>query len=127
MIEIIQNGKKAYYGTSGLKQTFTVSSDKTKKLSDLKLYKNSKENDIDDEKYYKVGTIDYIANNYGDDFSLVKTNNITFKNVTCENKNETTNWNVKISDVLKKMRVVNLSKYKDPDHPRLVEIKGDSI
>ena len=127
IIEIIQNGKKSYYGTSGLKQTFIIYGNKTKKLSDLKIYVNNEENDIDDEKNYKVGTIDYIAINYGDDFDLVKNNNITLENVKCDNKNETTNWNVKISEALKKMHIINLAKYKDPDHPRLVEIKEESI
>ena len=127
IIEIIQNGEKSYYATSGLKQTFIINSNNTKKLSELKIYVNNVENDVDDEKVYKVGTIDFIAINYGDDFALVKNNNINLKNVKCENKNETTNWNVKISNALKKMRIINLSKYKNQEHPRLVEIKEESI
>ena len=77
----------------------------------------------EDDKLYKFGTIDYIVINYGDDFAKIKTAGYEFKNVVCESTDSSLNWNLRIIEELKKFDKLDISKYVDKEHPRIVEVK----
>ena len=64
-ISLLQTGKKRFYQTSGLKQKI----DSETKRIEIKL-ENGEE--IEKEKVYKIGSIDFCVPNYGNDFKLIK-------------------------------------------------------
>ena len=126
ILSIIQVGEKAYYANSGLKQTMKVYTNGTKEFLNVSLWVDGKEVEIEDDKSYKLGTIEYIAHNYGDDFDKVKAAGYEFKNVVCENSNPSLKWNVRIIEELRKFGSIDISKYVDPEHPRIIEIKEET-
>ena len=62
-LSIIQSGEKAFYCTKGLKQVVSISSEGKKKLINATLYNGSA---IDNSKYYKILTNNFISNGGGD-------------------------------------------------------------
>lgn len=73
LFKTIEEGNKAPYSISGLQvlANYTINDDKTKKInvSEVRIDKNTI---IEDNKIYKIASIDFLISNYGDNFSLVK-------------------------------------------------------
>ena len=125
ILRIVQIGEKAYYANSGLKQKLKVYQNGTKEFLEASLWVDGKEVEIEDDKVYKFGTLDYIAINYGDDFAIIKNAGYEFQNVVCENSDPSLNWNLRMIEELRKMGDIDISKFVDPEHPRIVEIKAE--
>ena len=123
ILSVVQVGEKAYYANSGLKQKIKIYNNGTKEFLEASLWVDGKEVEIEDDKLYKFGTIDYIVINYGDDFAKIKTAGYEFKNVVCESTDSSLNWNLRIIEELKKFDKLDISKYVDKEHPRIVEVK----
>lgn len=66
----IEGGAYAFYPTSGLK--LDVKLTPKKKLVRVRLFDGEKESEIEDEKIYKIATVDFLYPNGGDDFAKVK-------------------------------------------------------
>ena len=123
ILNIVQVGERGYYATSGLKQIIKVSEDGTKEFLEASLWVDGEEIEIDEDKVYKLGTIDYIVLSYGDDFADVKKSGYTFKNIVCENWDESLNWNLRLIEAFRKIGEIDISKFVDSNRPRLLEIK----
>ena len=122
ILNIIEVGKKAYYPTSGLKVVMSVKSEDQKQFKDVKLWENGKEIDVEDNKFYIMGSIDYIFKSYGDDFATLHDTGFRFTNFKCEEGEEELLWNRRIMNALKEMRFINLNDYKNSSFPRLIEV-----
>ena len=121
ILSVIEIGQKAYYPTSGLKVIMSKSG-KKKHFKDVKFWKNGKEIDVEDNKFYIMGSIDYIIESYGDDFKNLADNGFEFRDVKCEDGKEELNWNERIIKALKELGNINLNDYKNSSFPRLVEV-----
>ena len=123
ILNIVQVGERGYYATSGLKQIIKVSEDGKKKFHNASLWVDGEEKEIDEDKVYRLGTIDYIVLNYGDDFADVKKTGFSFRNIECENWDPSLNWNLRFIEAFRKLESIDVSKFVDSERPRLLEIE----
>ena len=113
MINIIQNGKKKFYITSGLKQIFAKNERGEYRLIDIKLFDGYKELELQSDNEYLISLNDFLANG-GDDFSKVFT---WYKprNLNC-------NYGVDadlVEDFFRIQKVIDVRKYMDENNPRI--------
>ena len=113
MINIIQNGKKKFYITSGLKQIFAKNERGEYRLTYIKLFDGYKELKLQSDNEYLISLNDFLANG-GDDFSKVFT---WYKprNLNC-------NYGVDadlVENFFRIQKVIDVRKYMDEKNPRI--------
>jgi len=107
MMEILQEGSKGFYSTSGVKQIVTKLP--VRKLESLKFYDNT---DIVDDQIYSIATNDFLIGG-GDDFKNVLTWYIP------RNYIDHGIFRDKVLDYLKKIKYIKENDLIDPLNPRL--------
>ena len=114
MINIIQNGVKKYYPTSGLKQIFAKDKSGKYYLADIKLFDGYQEKDLISDHEYKISANDFLIKEGGDDFYNILS---WYKprNLNCDyglDVDLTENY-------LRIQNVINVQKFMDENNPRI--------
>jgi len=114
MMKIIQNGRKKYYPTSGLKQIMVKDKNGEYYLAEIKLFDGYQEKELLEDQEYKISSNQYLIVEGGDDFYKVLS---WYKprNLTCEY-----GLDVELTEnYLKRQNVINVQKFMDENNPRI--------
>ena len=124
MIKTVQNGKRGYQPTSGLKQFIKIKNGK-KEVIDVQIYKNGKAINIDKNKVYTLSSNNYVLSEENEDEFHNKDFLDIIKDKKRNNKIHCSKTNVYI-ELMKYFRgkvVVDLSKEVDMTKSRIVFIE----
>ena len=113
-MKIIQNGRKKYYLTSGVKQLLAKNSkDNIYYLVDMKLFDGYEEFEINPSQEYLIAANTFLVSG-GDDFDKVITW-YEFKNLKCDYGGDMG----LLETYLKNQKVIDVNKYMDDNNPRI--------
>ena len=124
MIKTVQNGKRGYQPTSGLKQFIKIKNGK-KEVIDVQIYKNGKAINIDKNKVYTLSSNNYVLSEENEDEFHNKDFLDIIKDKKRNNKIHCSKTNVYI-ELMKYFRgkvIVDLSKEVDMTKSRIVFIE----